>query len=165
MKNNGYCGLMEDRMYEYAGDRAFPLRYRLELAAHILFCPRCAEKIVRLETTRELMRTGFLPHSPVPEGLENLIMERINRERIEIADENRAASPEVSFASWVVTGFIILISLGTVILGMDFSTVAASLGSSFLVPLGLTIGMVITVYGALFIGTHIKELSKRFSLR
>jgi hypothetical protein len=171
MENYRCCHLMEDRMYEYAGDRGFPLHYRLQLAFHIVFCPRCARKIARLEDARELMRTGFFPPSPVLGFLENRIMEQINRGRVTIDDEDWAAgyhrrdSPEVSFRSWVVTGCIILVSLGTVILGMDFITVAASSGSSFLIPLGITIGTVVTVYGALFIGTHLKELSKRFSLR
>jgi hypothetical protein len=159
--------MMEDRMYEYAGDRNFPLRYRLQLAIHILFCPDCAEKITRLETARTLMRTGFFPEPSAPD-LENRIMNEISRmefdEEILPAGETDYASPEISFRSWVVTGLIILVSLGTVILGLDFSAVAASSGSSYLIPLGLTIGMIITVYGALFIGTHLKELQKRFSL-
>ena len=35
---------------------------------------------------------------------------------------------------------------------------------SFLLPVGITIGVVLTTYGALFIGSHLKELSERFGL-
>jgi hypothetical protein len=163
MKNSLYCRLMEDRIYEYAGDRYFPLRYRLQLALHILFCPRCAGKLARLEGARELLRDDFFPQSAAFSLMEDRIMAAVGRERVEAADWE--AAREVSFRSWVITGLIILVSLGTVILGMDFATVAASSGSGFLIPLGLTVGMVVTVYGAIFIGTHIKALSRRFGLR
>jgi hypothetical protein len=35
---------------------------------------------------------------------------------------------------------------------------------SFLLPVGITVGIVLTSYGALFIGGHLKELSERFRL-
>jgi hypothetical protein len=163
--------MMEDHVYEYGGDRDFPLRYRLELAVHAFFCSRCAGKLARLEYAREIMRNAFLPSledaSGAEEGsaafrLEDRIMERVALEDIEPEEENIAAAP--AFRSWVIGGIITLVSLGSVILGIDFACMASSLGSSFLIPLGLTIGMVITVYGAIFIGSHIKELAERFRL-
>jgi hypothetical protein len=48
---------------------------------------------------------------------------------------------------------------------MDFEKVAHRQGSSFLIPVGITIGVVVTGYGALFIASHLKELSERFGLR
>jgi hypothetical protein len=48
---------------------------------------------------------------------------------------------------------------------MNFVAIANSEGSSFLLPVGITIGIVLTCYGALFIGSHLKELSSRFRLR
>jgi hypothetical protein len=48
---------------------------------------------------------------------------------------------------------------------MDFGTVADHWGSSFLLPIGITVGAVVSAYGALFIGSHLKELSHRFNLR
>jgi hypothetical protein len=47
---------------------------------------------------------------------------------------------------------------------MDFIKVADTQGSSFLLPVGITIGAVLTGYGALFIGSHLKELSSRFRI-
>jgi hypothetical protein len=64
----------------------------------------------------------------------------------------------------VITGLVVLVSLVTAFLGFDFERIAASQGSSFLLPLGLTIGVVISGYGAVFIGSHLKELSSRFRL-
>jgi hypothetical protein len=64
----------------------------------------------------------------------------------------------------VITGLIVLISLASAFLGLDFDKVARAGGSSVLLPLGLTIGVVVTGYGALFIGSHLKELSEHFRL-
>ncbi|MDR2516945.1 MAG: hypothetical protein LBC88_06135, partial [Spirochaetaceae bacterium] len=162
MKDLLYCRLMEDRMYEYAGDHIFPLRYRLELAFHIVFCPRCAGKIARLEYTRDLLRSDFFPALCGVE-MENRVMELVAFETIENgAGEGPAAAPD--FRSWIITGVITLLSLGTVILGIDFGYLAAASGSSFLIPIGIIMGFVITVYGALFIGSHVRELSDRFGL-
>jgi hypothetical protein len=79
--------------------------------------------------------------------------------------EEEELSPEVPFGGWVITGLVVLFSLATSFMGMDFISVATAQGSSFLLPLGITIGLVVTGYGALFIGSHLKELSDRFRLR
>jgi hypothetical protein len=71
---------------------------------------------------------------------------------------------EVSFRGWVITGFIILISLAMSLFGMDFMRTIPGSAASFLLPIGITIGSIVTVYGALFIGSHLKELSDRFGL-
>jgi hypothetical protein len=33
-----------------------------------------------------------------------------------------------------------------------------------MIPIGITIGIMLTGYGALFIGSHLKEFSERFGL-
>jgi hypothetical protein len=47
---------------------------------------------------------------------------------------------------------------------MEFARMIPDLASSFLLPIGITIGVIVTGYGALFIGSHRKELSDRFGL-
>jgi hypothetical protein len=70
----------------------------------------------------------------------------------------------VSLSRWVITGLILLFSLSSAFFVMDFVKVAAKEGSSYLLPLGITIGAVLSCYGAIFIGSHVKELSERFGL-
>jgi hypothetical protein len=155
-----------DKIYDFEGEKPFSLWIRLQIAFHVVFCPRCAEKAARLEAARALMRSGFLPPSP---ELADAVMSRVYaQERDLVPDmpfEEEESSPEVSFGSWVFTGFIVLLSLSTAFMGMDFIKVASAQGSSFLLPVGITIGVVVTCYGALFIGSHLKELSDRFRLR
>jgi hypothetical protein len=152
------CRKVMDKFLEFTGDRPFSLWERLEIGIHIFHCSRCAREIENLEKTQELMKSDFFP--PVS-GLEENIMAQIYREEPLVFTEAPAG---VSFRSWVITGVIVLISLASVFLGMDFDKVASAEGSSFLLPLGLTIGVVVTGYGAFFIGSHLKELSERFGL-
>jgi hypothetical protein len=152
------CRKVMDKFLEFTGDRPFSLWERLEIGIHIFHCARCAREIENLEKAREFMRSDFFPPAP---SLEENIMEQIYREEPLVFAEAPAG---VSFRSWVITGLIVLISLASVFLGLDFEKVASAEGSSFLLPLGLTIGVVVTGYGALFIGSHLKELSERFRL-
>jgi hypothetical protein len=158
------CRSITDKLYDSFGEKQVPLLARIEIALHVIICPQCAGTIARLAAVREFMQTGFLPASP---ALEDSIMERIYAEISEAADmplEDAAPSPEISFRSWVVTGIIVLVSLPVSFFGLDFGRVAASNGLSFLLPVGITIGAVVTGYGAIFIGSHLKELSDRFGL-
>ncbi|GHV79913.1 hypothetical protein AGMMS49944_17040 [Spirochaetia bacterium] len=159
------CHEVMDRAYEFEGNTALPFLTHLRIQLHLLHCGHCAGEIERLERTRLLMTGSFFPTAP--KGLEERIMRSISLED-QMEEFSEAAFMEngagVSFRSWVVTGLIILISLSTSFLGMDFSKVADHWGSSFLLPIGITIGAVISAYGALFIGSHLKELSDRFNL-
>jgi hypothetical protein len=156
------CGEAMDKYFESLGEEPCSPLSRLNLAIHLFLCPRCAQEIKKLEEARELLKAGFLPPPP---RLEDTILARIFEEIPEAAEEHYEIPAGVSFRGWVIIGIIVLFSLATAFFGMDFEEVAASEGSSFLLPMGLTIGAVVTGYGALFIGSHLKELSERFRLR
>jgi hypothetical protein len=169
------CQEVMDKVYEFEGNASLPegacsVFTQLRIQLHLFHCSHCAGEIERLKSARYLMKESFFP--PSPGELEERIMRSIGLEEPEsypeIAFRENGAFGEndagVSFRSWVVTGLIILISLSTSFLGMDFIKVASHWGSSFLLPIGLTIGAVVSAYGALFIGSHLKELSDRFNL-
>ena len=141
------------------GVNSLPLLSQIQLWAHSLFCPVCAEKIERYENAKILMKEDFFPS--VPPALEETIMARINAEQ---ADEAHDVAGGFSTQSWVIAGLVILISLTTAFFGLDFKSLALESGMSFMLPVGITIGIVLTTYGALFIASHLKELSERFGL-
>ncbi|MDR1211272.1 MAG: peptidoglycan-binding protein [Spirochaetaceae bacterium] len=159
----GCCGII-DKIVESSGDEPLPLFFRIRVFLHLLLCRECAEKAKNFEALREIMKTDFFPPSP---GLEKTIMAKLPEEAGE-----EAAFPGmvpdvpggVSTLGWVIIGFFILISLATSFFGLGFVKVADAEGSSFLLPVGITIGAVLTGYGVLFIGSHLKELSARFRL-
>jgi predicted RNA-binding Zn-ribbon protein involved in translation (DUF1610 family) len=155
------CQDLLDRVYECAGDAAIPLRLRVHISIHSFFCPECAQEIERFEVSRDILRNDFFPPTP---DFEDSVMARICNEMSKTDELYQESAAGVSFRSWVIAGLVMLVSLSTSFFGMDFARIARSLGSSFLLPVGLTFGVGLTVYGALFIGSHLKELSDRFGL-
>jgi hypothetical protein len=135
-------------IYDEWGAEPQPLFTRLELWFHLFCCPACAAEAAKLESARSIMRESFPP--PAAE-IEDRIMRSIDTEE---PDEAYPEVAGVSFRSWVITGFIVLLSLSS---------------SFFLegvppLPIGITVGAIVTAYGAIFIGSHLKELMIRFNL-
>jgi hypothetical protein len=161
------CSKILDMFYEYSGndpgaENSMPLLNQIQIWLHTLVCPNCAQEIERFEVSRSIMCEDFFPYSP---GLEDVIMARIAAEEEQTETEEVYAVPGgISTRKWVIAGLIILVSLATAFFGLDFQKIADETGMSFLLPVGITIGIVLTTYGALFIGSHLKELTERFGL-
>jgi hypothetical protein len=153
------CHDVMDKLFEYHREEPIPFLQHIQIEFHLFHCAHCAEELEKLEQARDVIKTSFFA-APPPQ-LEDRIMAEIEQEAQE---EYIPAAAGVTFRGWVITGLVIFISLATASLGMDFSRLAEALGSSFLLPVGITVGMVITGYGALFIGSHLEELSDRFGL-
>jgi len=161
-KENGMnCSKILDMYYESqeGGEGSISLLSQIQMWAHIFFCPDCAEKIERYKDARTIMKEDFFPSSAP--ALEETIMAKIEAEQ---ADEAHDTVGGFSTQSWVIAGFVILISLATAFFGIAFKSLALESGMSFMLPIGITIGIVLTTYGAFFIGSHLKELSERFGL-
>ena len=116
------------------------------------------EKMEHYQSAKTIMKEDFFPPSP---NLEDSIMAKIEAEQEEPA---YAPVGGLSTHGWVIAGVIILISLVTSFFGLDFQQLALKSGMSFMLPIGITIGIVLTTYGALFIGSHLKDLSEKFGL-
>jgi hypothetical protein len=146
--------------YERDGD--FSFKERLSLAVHVFLCKRCASKLRRFEDARELL--AGIPDSfvPVDVDFEDTIMARLCAE--EEGDPAFDIPGGFSTKGWVIAGVVILVSLSTSFFSGDFISIAVSQGSAFLLPLGIMIGILVSAYGALFIGSHLKEFSERFRL-
>jgi hypothetical protein len=158
-----------DMVYEYDGDDSVPLLVQLRIWLHSLFCLRCARELERYAAAREALRNDFF----IPANLEESVMARIMREdpaeadeyEEECAMEGTFEEAGVSFRSWIITGIVVFFSLSTSFFSLNFTKLAISQDLSFLLPMGITIGTVLTIYCTIFIGSHIKELSEKFGLR
>ena len=158
------CTKIMDMVYDYSGGESMPLLQQIRVGLHLLVCPDCAQEVERFEVCKEVLRRDFLPDSP---SFEDAVMAQIAVEKetaIEDEEDMVLVPGGISTRGWVVAGLIILVSLGTAFFGLEFNRVALAAGMSFLLPVGITIGVVLTTYGALFIGSHLKELSERFGL-
>jgi hypothetical protein len=153
------CQTVMDIVYESEKDSSLPIVTQLRIGLHLLLCPSCSRQLRNLQRLEEVMKTDFFPPSPEFEGV---LMERLYEETGR--EEQIDAPAGFSFRGWVIIGFFVLLSLSSSFFGMDFVKIANAAGSSFLLPVGLTVGLVVTGYGVLFIGSHLKELSSRFGL-
>ena len=154
------CEKILDKVYEYSGDPdAMPLVTRIRIGLHLLVCPDCAQEVERFEVCRDILHSEFLPPAP---DLEDAVMAIIS------AEENEAEEAELpggfSTRGWIIAGLVMLVSLATAFFGLDFNRVALAAGMSFMIPVGITIGIALTCYGALFVGSHLKEFTERFGL-
>ena len=154
------CKTVLDNIYEADEDVSLSAINQMRMKIHLLFCPDCSAELKKVLSLEAVMKDGFFPNHP---QFEESFLDHLYEETG--IEENPDAPTGFSFRSWVIIGFFVLLSLSTSFFGMNFSRIAASEGLSFLLPVGLTIGMVVTCYGALFIGSHLKELSSRFGLR
>ncbi|MCL2265107.1 MAG: peptidoglycan-binding protein [Treponema sp.] len=157
------CSKIMDMVYN---DNDISFLTQIQIDFHTFFCSSCAREIERYQDARSIMKNGFFPSSPELSdswaNIENSIMAKVDMEE---ETETQYPVPGVlSTRGWVISGLIIMISLVTVFFAFDFKYLASESGMSFLLPIGITIGIVLTTYGALFIGSHLKELSERFGL-
>ena len=153
------CGKILDKLYE---QEDMSLLTRIQTGLHLLFCPDCAREAERLDLCRDVLDSDFLPPSP---GLEDTIMAMIAAEEAETLRMREAELPGgFSIKGWVIAGLVMFVSLATAFFGLEFNKIALAAGMSFMIPVGITIGIVLTSYGALFIGSHLKELTERFGL-
>jgi len=159
------CERILEKVYEM--DDSMSLFTRIRIGLHIISCPDCAQEVERFEVCKDILRNDFLPTSIMDAApiLEDAVMAKVAAEEAAVpAAEEMEIPGGLSTRGWVIAGLVILVSLATAFFGLDFNHMAVAAGISFLIPVGITIGIVLTCYGALFIGSHLKELSERFGL-
>ena len=155
------CSKIMDMVYEYSGDEP-PFFIQVQVWLHTIFCPNCAQEIEHFEVSRSIMRDDFFPSSP---GFEHSLMKIIETEEELYNKKDIYTVPGgISTRNWVIAGLVIFISLATAFFSLDFKQVTNETGLSFLLPMGIITGIVLTTYGVLFISSHLKELTERFGL-
>lgn len=120
----------------------------LLLRLHLALCPAC-----RAEAERSRAALAAYRNAEDRAGADR-IEERVMA-AVRILPRPRRA---VSYRDWVVSGIVIAVSMALIPFGDDFNSVKAIFGMSYTLPLMLGLGLVITLYGAVFIATHMEEL-------
>jgi hypothetical protein len=126
---------------------------RLQFFFHAFFCGHCHSVMKQYEDSRKLMKTGFFYETP---DMSDIIMNQILRDDTTLEDAE--IHEWISFKKWIIGGCIILVSLVSAFFGFNFNAVAVSRDSSYMLSIGLVIGLIISIYGLLFIGTQMKQL-------
>jgi len=154
------CTKIMNMIYE---DEPMSFSGQIQMGIHTFFCSACAHEIENYQAARTIMKDDFFRSSP---NIEDTIMAKLQFEQTEEEQgEYSYANPGgISTRGWVIAGFVLMISLVTAFFGFDFKNLVSEYGMSFILPMGITIGIALTIYCALFIGSHLKELSERFGL-
>ncbi|MDR2748077.1 MAG: peptidoglycan-binding protein, partial [Treponema sp.] len=147
------CDELLDRVYEYCGE-PLPLPLYIRVKLHCAFCPQCAQELERFELARDVLRNDFFP--PEADFAEAVMAKLCAEGALDAENPGESGEMEgvfgevagVSLRGWVIAGLILFFSLASAFLGMDFIKIAASEGSSYMLPLGITIGAAVTCYGA-----------------
>lgn len=140
----------------YADESELGLLERFRLFLHLSACPACAQEKRRLDIARRLMASSFMPVAP---DICRAVMARVDNE-----PESEFEPERFSLRVWGIVGACVLVPLAIMHFGTDFTGTVKANGLSYILPIGITIGGVITAYGAMFIGSHLEELRKKFGL-
>ena len=119
---------------------------------HIMLCRSCRNEI-------RVMRDIFLnaqiqPMIKIPRDMTDLIMRKI-------IDSDVVFEKNISFYRWLLAGLVILASMFLISYSNSFTWLKQHFGSGIEIPINIVLGLVISLYAASFIGTHIDE-AKRF---
>ncbi len=120
---------------------------------HILFCKNCRQEIRKL--TEELNSLTCKTPFYITRDISDDVMNIINNFRT-VQQKN------MSNFKWIAAGAIMLSSMFLVSFSNSMIWLKSTFGSSFIIPLSIVQGLVITGYAALFIGSHLDGLKKTF---
>ncbi|MDR2098038.1 MAG: peptidoglycan-binding protein [Spirochaetaceae bacterium] len=137
----------------YYSDGGIPLVKRIFIAFHIWRCPKCAAHADALQKVSACREDFFPPASGIADSVMALIRE--GGALVKPANGQEA----LSIRAWAAAGLAILVSVSSAYLGIDYLTPVDIRTANLMLPVGITVGCVVTAFGAIFIGCHIKELS------
>lgn len=131
-------------------DRRIPFAARV----HLLFCADCRAEARRLNAALDFMGAECLPACP----------DFAARILGSIGTESETAAAPISFRNWIAVGITIIAAMILSPLSRDFGWVESTFGSNFLIPLNIVLGLVLALYCALFIGSHLAEICEKLGL-
>jgi hypothetical protein len=120
------------------------------LRVHASRCESCSAAAVRAESAARTYKEAAADRYAGDERLDERIMSTIG-----LVLQPRL---EISIFDWIAAGATIAFSMLLIPLGKDFSELKEALGARYALPLSLVLGLALTCYMALFIGTHIDEV-------
>ncbi len=154
------CDEKLDKIFCADEDAPLSLISRTQFLFHTFFCDHCRTVMEQYEDSRELMKTEFFYDVP---DMSDTIMNQVFME--ETIPEDVEIYEWISFKKWIIAGCIIVVSLASAFFGINFNAVAVSRDSSYMLSIGLVIGLIVSIYGLLFIGTQMKQLRHFFDHR
>jgi hypothetical protein len=117
---------------------------------HLYRCARCSAEVDAFASAMADMRT-FEPF--VLDGLESArIIDSVMRQ-----PEYRRS---ISLFNWVAAGALMFVGMFLAPFSDQFASLRDHFGGDLEVPFSLVMGIMVTIYAAIFIGTHIDDFSR-----
>jgi hypothetical protein len=119
------------------------------MVRHLEECESCRIEVERVEAAIEACR-GADSGGELAQLLEDRVMAAIRL----------MPSPQRDFSvrDWLIAGSVIAASMLLIPVGDYFVRFKEIFGASYTLPLSLVLGIALTAYSALFIGTHMDEV-------
>jgi hypothetical protein len=126
-------------------------RVLLRTRLHFLVCPSCRRECARLRGV--ILDAKKVPPFRAPEGLSDRIMHAI--ELMDVEYHHRISQGKWLTAGGVLTAGIFLLPFSDALAWLN-----TRFGDAFDIPLQLVLGISITIYAAVFIGSHLEYLRR-----
>lgn len=149
MARHERCRYVQDNLIYCDVDEYQPIRIRL----HLLFCPDCRKVAARMSSLLADMRS----FESVPADFD--MTDRIMRSILALNSNVPIEAKNVSMLKWIAVGCLILFSMVVVRFSKTYIWIKAAYGDYFDAPMYLVFGIILTAYIALFIASHIDQLS------
>lgn len=126
-------------------------RMGFRMRRHLVSCASCKRHVEAVDTVLGALRDAeSATCERAGERLEDRVMAAI-----------RLMPPpqrDFSVRDWIIAGSVIATSMLLIPLGEYFARFNEAFGARYTLPLSLVLGIVLTAYGALFVGTHMDEV-------
>lgn len=123
------------------------------LRAHLASCPECRRATDRLEAGLQAWRAAAEADSEALRHGE-MVDQRIMAAVLLLPRPRK----ELHARNWALSGMVIFLSLALIPFSEDFSLLRQLFGEGYSLPLFLVLGLVLTLFGGVFIATHMEEL-------
>lgn len=156
------CSEIIEQYLELDNGEALPM----DVVEHMEHCSSCRRLV-----TRMAFAMAQLPELAAPVGYEpsqtpsvtEAIFARLEREIPGVSFEPR--DRPVSLGGWVVVGILIVAGIVATSFSGPLRWMSDAVGSGIDFPLNLVLGVVLSAYLLLFVGSHVKLISRWLHLR
>lgn len=135
------------------------------LADHLRSCPNCSSLVLKIDSGLAILSEQTLrPDAELRSELfVQSVMARVRQESAAVDED--APEEQNLLSRWIVVGVIILAAIPLSSFSDSLSWLSQLFGSRLDFPLHLVLGLAFTIYALFFIGSHLKELSRRLHLK
>jgi len=135
------------RFLELDDYTSFPLSIKI----HLFFCDKCKKEIFEIGEVLKGIR-GICPF-PIKRDISDQIMQSIKL--IPLNNEK-----SISIINWLLAGMLLLGSTFLISFSNSLIWLKSCFGGNLEIPLNIILGIFISIYSSLFIGTHLDDLKR-----